>query len=162
MSPPSCIRHALADDHQVFRRSLRQLLELQDDIQVVAEANNGVEALQAIATEQPAVRLLDLSMPVLDGLGVLTAARATSFQWDRGADDARRSGDKSAGVGGGRQGIGAQGFDSGEDVNAIRNVAAGRAWIEARAAVIVLEEYRSLNELAGRQSGGRLSDRDTA
>jgi DNA-binding NarL/FixJ family response regulator len=51
--------------------------------------------------------------------------------------------------------------DSGEVINAVRAVAAGRAWVEPRAALILLEEYRRLNELAGRQTGGRLSERDT-
>jgi DNA-binding NarL/FixJ family response regulator len=157
------IRLVLADDHQLFRRGLRQLLELEADIQVVAEANNGVEALQAVAAEQPDVLLLDLSMPVLDGLGVLGAARRD--QVGVGIVVLTMHGEEAIvlrALAAGARGLVRKDSDSGEVVNAIRAVAAGRAWIESRAAVILLEEYRRLNELAGRQSGGRLSERDTA
>lgn len=160
--PTHPIRLVLADDHQLFRRGLRQLLELEDDIRVVAEAANGVEALQAVADEQPAVLLLDLSMPVLDGLGVLAAVRR---DFPRVAVVVLTMHGEEAivlrALAAGARALVRKDSDSGEVINAIRAAAAGRAWVESRAAVILLEEYRRLNELIGRQAGGRLSERDT-
>lgn len=63
----------LADDHSLFRKGLRHLLELERDLQVVGEAGNGAEAQQLASELRPDVVLLDTNMPVVDGL---TAARA--------------------------------------------------------------------------------------
>jgi DNA-binding NarL/FixJ family response regulator len=62
------IRVMIVDDHAVVRRGLEQLLSTTDDLEVVATASNGEEALEAIATASPDVVLMDLSMPVLDGV----------------------------------------------------------------------------------------------
>ena len=67
------IRIVLADDHPIVRGGLRRLLQLEGDLDVVAEAGNGLEALDQVRKFQPDILLLDLSMPELDGLGVLTA-----------------------------------------------------------------------------------------
>jgi DNA-binding NarL/FixJ family response regulator len=58
----------IVDDHAVVRRGLEQLLTTTDDLEVVATASNGEEALAAIAAATPDVVLMDLSMPVLDGV----------------------------------------------------------------------------------------------
>jgi len=58
----------LADDHPMFREGLRFTLEQADDIRVVAEAADGVEALAAAAKHRPDVVVMDLAMPRLDGL----------------------------------------------------------------------------------------------
>jgi DNA-binding NarL/FixJ family response regulator len=65
------IRVLLADDHAVVRQGLRTFLDLQDDIEVVAEAADGEAALAAAARTDPDVILLDLVMPRLDGVGAL-------------------------------------------------------------------------------------------
>jgi two-component system response regulator NreC len=62
---------ALADDHHIIRQSLKVLLESQSNIQVVAEAGNGIEAVEAVEKLKPNVLVLDLFMPVLNGLEVL-------------------------------------------------------------------------------------------
>src|SRR5690606_27205265 len=61
------------DDQTLVRQGIRSLLELADDVEVVAEAGDGQAGLAAIAAHRPDVVLLDLRMPVLDGLGVLEA-----------------------------------------------------------------------------------------
>jgi two-component system, NarL family, response regulator LiaR len=65
------IRVLIADDHAVVRQGLRTYLELQDDVEVVAEAADGEEAVAAAAQHAPDVVLLDLVMPGLDGIAAL-------------------------------------------------------------------------------------------
>jgi DNA-binding NarL/FixJ family response regulator len=64
------IRILLADDHTLVRAGLRSLLESIDDVEVVAEAGEGREALELIAKHRPDVALLDIGMPGLNGLEV--------------------------------------------------------------------------------------------
>lgn len=58
----------VADDHPLFRQSIRNVLEKQSDFQVVAEANDGKEAVKLTDELQPDVVLMDITMPKLDGL----------------------------------------------------------------------------------------------
>jgi DNA-binding NarL/FixJ family response regulator len=62
------IRVFLCDDVQAFRSLMRHVLEEHEDISVVGEAADGLAGVDGVAREQPDVVLLDLSMPVLDGL----------------------------------------------------------------------------------------------
>ncbi|GCE26609.1 DNA-binding response regulator [Dictyobacter alpinus] len=62
------IRIILADDHPIVREGLHTLLETQPDFEVIAECKNGEEALRATAQLQPDMLLLDLEMPVKDGV----------------------------------------------------------------------------------------------
>jgi NarL family two-component system response regulator LiaR len=71
------IRVVIADDHRVVRDGLRYLLSQEPDIDVVGEAGDGRQALSVAAATGPAVVLLDLYMPGVDGHGVLGALRAT-------------------------------------------------------------------------------------
>jgi len=64
------IRVLLADDHPSLRMGLRVLLEQEHDIQVVAEAGEGREALQQIESLRPDVAVLDCQLPVMDGVAV--------------------------------------------------------------------------------------------
>jgi DNA-binding NarL/FixJ family response regulator len=58
----------LVDDQPLFREGLRTLLSVQPDLEVVAEAGNGEEAIKLCRTLRPSVVLMDLQMPVLDGV----------------------------------------------------------------------------------------------
>jgi len=69
------IRVLLVDDHAVVRRGLRGFLELLPDIEIVGEAENGRQALELAARERPDVILMDLLMPVLDGLEATAAIK---------------------------------------------------------------------------------------
>jgi two-component system, NarL family, invasion response regulator UvrY len=66
------IKVLLADDHGIVREGLRRIVEESGDIEVVAEAADGREAVLAVRREQPDVAVIDISMPVLDGLEVIT------------------------------------------------------------------------------------------
>jgi DNA-binding NarL/FixJ family response regulator len=65
------VRVVIADDHPVVRDGLRGMLAGQPDLEVVAEAADGREALAAVARHRPDVVLVDLRMPVLDGVGAI-------------------------------------------------------------------------------------------
>jgi DNA-binding NarL/FixJ family response regulator len=62
------IRVLIADDHPLFRGGLRSLLESVDDVEVVGEATNGVEAVELARTSSPDVVVMDLNMPELGGI----------------------------------------------------------------------------------------------
>ena len=62
------IRVLVADDHAVVRQGLRTFLELQEDIEVVADAADGAAALRAVADDEPDVVLMDLVLPEVDGV----------------------------------------------------------------------------------------------
>jgi DNA-binding NarL/FixJ family response regulator len=70
------IRVLVTDDHAIVRAGLAHLLATAADMECVGEAADGAAALDAIAELRPDVVLLDLSMPVLDGVGVIRALRA--------------------------------------------------------------------------------------
>jgi DNA-binding NarL/FixJ family response regulator len=65
----------VADDHPIFRKGLSQVVAAEPGLRVVAEADNGVAALQSIRELRPRVAIVDLEMPQLDGLGVARAVR---------------------------------------------------------------------------------------
>jgi two-component system, NarL family, response regulator NreC len=62
------VRIVLADDHTIMRRGLRLVLERQSDFAVVGEANNGREAVDMVIRESPDVAVIDITMPLLNGI----------------------------------------------------------------------------------------------
>lgn len=62
------IRILLADDHQVLRSGLKALLNMEPDLDVIADVSNGKEAVDAAAELKPDVVVMDISMPEMDGL----------------------------------------------------------------------------------------------
>jgi DNA-binding NarL/FixJ family response regulator len=65
------IKVAIADDHTLFRSGVKNSLSAQKDIQMVAEAENGMQLLNLLRHIQPDVVLLDIQMPIMDGLQTL-------------------------------------------------------------------------------------------
>jgi DNA-binding NarL/FixJ family response regulator len=70
------IRVLLADDHGLVRTGLISLLSTAADMEVVGEAADGAEALSLVASTRPDVVLMDLSMPVMDGVSATRAVRS--------------------------------------------------------------------------------------
>ncbi len=69
------IRVLIADDHTIVRQGLRALLEAQPDIRVVGEAGDGAEAVHLARAMRPAVVVMDITMPVMDGLAATRAIK---------------------------------------------------------------------------------------
>jgi two-component system, NarL family, response regulator NreC len=68
------MRIVLADDHGIVRRGLRSLLEGEPGVEVVGEAANGREALKLLETTKPEMAILDVAMPMLNGIEVTAQA----------------------------------------------------------------------------------------
>ena len=73
MNAPGIITLLTADDHPMIRAGLAAVLDAEPDMRVLAEAANGEEALEKYREFQPDVALMDLRMPLMDGLAALQA-----------------------------------------------------------------------------------------
>ncbi|HEY2464577.1 MAG TPA: response regulator transcription factor [Steroidobacteraceae bacterium] len=123
----------LADDQALFRSGLRALLDLFDEVQVVAEAGDGAAAVEAVLSSKPDVVLLDVRMPKLNGVEVLEALQQqkalpptlllTTFE-----DDAALV----AGVKAGARGYLLKGVSPDTLMEAIRVVATGGSYLYAQ------------------------------
>ena len=69
------IRILAVDDHAMFREGLAVMLATQPDMNLVAEASNGREAIQQFRQHHPDITLMDLQMPVMNGLDAMAAIR---------------------------------------------------------------------------------------
>jgi DNA-binding NarL/FixJ family response regulator len=149
------IRVLIADDHAVVRQGLRTYLELQGDIEVVAEAADGQAAIDAAVRTSPDVILLDLAMPDRDGLGALPRLRGlgrvivlTSF----GEDDRL-----FAALRGGAVGFLLKDTEPPELVRAIRTAHAGQSPLSPAVAARVIDQLaqagrpRAIEQLTPRE-----------
>src|SRR5215472_7231340 len=66
----------LVDDHALLRTGVANIINQEPDLRVVAEAGNGVEAIEAYERHRPDVTLLDLRMPIMEGVEVVRRIRA--------------------------------------------------------------------------------------
>lgn len=71
----SMIRVLIADDHKMVREGLRRILEFDGEIQVIDEADNGEECIKKIRSGNPDIVLLDINMPVMNGIEALQEIR---------------------------------------------------------------------------------------
>jgi DNA-binding NarL/FixJ family response regulator len=121
----------IADDQQMVRRGFRVILEAEPDISVVAEAGDGREAVELVRRHTPAVALLDIRMPVLDGLRAAREVIAlspgtrvlilTTFDADEYVYEALR---------GGASGFLLKDAPADQLITAVRSLAAGDALID--------------------------------
>ena len=72
------IKIIIADDHTVVRKGTRQILEQEADLAVVGEATNGEEALQLVGELMPDIAIIDISMPVVNGIEVTRKIKETN------------------------------------------------------------------------------------
>jgi DNA-binding NarL/FixJ family response regulator len=155
------IRVLVADDQSMVRAGFRMLLSGEDDIEVVAEASNGLEAVEKAADFHPTVILMDIRMPQLDGLeatrrilGIDNNARIlilTTFDLDEYVYEALRSG--------------ASGFVLKDDppeqlIAAIRVVAGGEALLSPTITKRVIKQFTRLSRPEPPPRLGELTERE--
>ena len=148
----NAIRLLLVDDQRLMRDGLRTLLELEGDLVVVGEAENGEEALTLYEKRQPDVVLMDVRMPVMDGV---EATRRLRQRWPDARVIILTTFDDDEYVFEGLR-AGARGYllkaVSGEELaGAIRTVAAGGALIDPSVTRKVVAEFARLGQT--RRSG---------
>jgi len=155
------IRILMADDHAIFRDGLRKLIDGDEDITIVGEAQNGAECIKLLAKLKPDILLLDLRMPEKDGLAVLEEVNfdtiptrvivLTAAEDDRDVVRAMR--------------LGARGVvlkQSATDllVKSIHRVHAGEIWLDNRMTAEVMKAFAKSSESGPRREKPLLSDRE--
>lgn len=149
------IRIVIADDHAVVRQGLRMLLSLDPELDIVGEAANGQQALQAAHELHPDVVLMDLMMPVMDGIEAIGRVRKELPETEVVAltsvlEDTTVIGAIRAGA------IGYLLKDSGSDelVRAIKAAVNGQVQLSPQAAAYLMREVRApepVDELTDRE-----------
>ena len=149
------IRVVLVDDHPIVREGLRKLLELEDDIDVIGEAENGRQALEMIEDLHPDVLLLDLKMPGMDGLTTLQTMQHSQHKPHIIVLTA--SEDKNEWVQAmklGCSGIVVKQTQPELIVKSIRKVNSGEIWLDSHTTAAVMRQFASPNDPMG-TSGGK-------
>ena len=148
------IRVAIVDDQALLRLGIRTLIEVEPDLELVGEAEDGVAALELLQAKAPDVVLLDVRMPRMDGLQVLKRVRPptrviilTTFELDEYVFDALQAG--------------AAGFlikdsEPADMLRAVRLVAAGESLLSPSVTRRVIESFTSRSAL--RRPHPRLAD----
>jgi DNA-binding NarL/FixJ family response regulator len=158
------IRVGLADDQSLVRSGFAALLDAEDDMTVVGQVSNGEEAVQLAAQEKPDVLLMDIRMPVLDGIEATRriAGRAdlagvhiiivTTFELDEYIFDALRAG---------AAGFLVKDTDAAELIHGVRVVAAGEALLSPAVTRRLIAEFAARTRTPRRVAGiGELTARE--
>jgi DNA-binding NarL/FixJ family response regulator len=150
----------LADDHNVLRQGIAQMLETQSDMKVVAQASNGSDAVALVRSHQPRIALLDINMPEMDG--VEAARRITTEIPKTGViilTMYRRDDYVFEAIKAGANGYLLKEVELDELLQAIRAVAQGEAVIDPAIASRLLAEFRQPQKTE-KIPESALSDRD--
>ena len=157
------IRILLADDHALFRQGLKSLLETEDDLRVIGEAQTGREAVRYAADTKPDVILMDIQMPELDGVKatqsileinpnanviILTMYRQDSYVFEA--------------VKAGARGYLLKDVDSTALIAAIHQIYEGGTLLDPEMAKNVLEDFRVKKESLPDENRGDLTEREAA
>jgi len=156
------IRVLLADDHTIFRKGLQEIINKRSDMTVVGEAKDGVEAVNKAEELAPDIILMDISMPILDGVKATRLIRdqdeqvgivmLTMYGGDQYVFEAIKAG---------AQGYILKDADLDELLKAIRSVHQGQPMIDSSIAGRVLVEFGRLTRDQQNQDFLDLSKRET-
>jgi DNA-binding NarL/FixJ family response regulator len=158
------VRVVVADDEAMIRAGVRAILAADPGIEVVAEAADGHEAIERVRAHRPDVALLDIRMPVLDGLqaaseiAAVAPATAVVILTTFGEDDYI-----SRALGGGVAGFLLKASDPRELLAAVHAAAGGAAYLSPAIARRVIDDYRDPARVAAaeaRRMVGALTDRE--
>ncbi|MGE3519000.1 MAG: response regulator [Vicinamibacterales bacterium] len=136
------LRIVLADDHTLVRQGLRKILEAQPEWEVVAEASSGREAVKHILELEPDVAILDIGMPLLNGIEVTrqTVRRLPELRvliLSMHADEAYIT----QALGAGAQGYLLKDSADTELIRAVTAIAAGKSYFSPAVARVMLDDY---------------------
>jgi two-component system nitrate/nitrite response regulator NarL len=143
------IRIVVADDHPIFRDGLCKLLALEEDFEVVAQAQDGREVLDVLQQYEPDILLLDLKMPGLDGLGTLQrlqAARNRTRVIVLTASDDKNEFVQAMKLG--TSGIVLKQTATDLLIKSIRKVHAGEIWLDSHTTAAVIRQFVSSDDVA--------------
>jgi DNA-binding NarL/FixJ family response regulator len=141
------IRIVVADDHPIFRDGLCKLLALEEDFEVVAQAQDGRQVLEVLQQLQPDILLLDLKMPGLDGLATLQ--RLQTVKNKTRVIVLTASDDKNEFVQAmrlGTSGIVLKQTATDLLIKSIRRVHAGEIWLDSHTTAAVIRQFVSADE----------------
>jgi DNA-binding NarL/FixJ family response regulator len=146
-APGPKIRIVVADDHPIFRDGLCKLLALEEDFEVVAQAQDGRQVLEVLQQLSPDILLLDLKMPGLDGLATLQRLQAVKNKTRVIVLTA--SDDKNEFVQAmrlGTSGIVLKQTATEMLIKSIRRVHAGEIWLDSHTTAAVIRQFVAADE----------------
>jgi DNA-binding NarL/FixJ family response regulator len=156
------IRILLVDDHTILREGVRSLLERQPDFEVVAEADNGRQALDLVRQLKPDVVLMDIAMPMLNGIHATEQIRRERrcthvliLSQHESEEYIRRS------LAAGASGFLLKDTTSTELVNAIRAVHRGESILSPAVTRLVIEDYLRWGDIRPKETNNGLTARES-
>ena len=143
------VRLVIADDHPIVLAGMVDYFSSERDFEIAAQVRNGIEALEAVRRLRPDVLVLDLRMPVMDGLAVLRQMNRESTSTNIVVLTALDNDDVVEAVLLGARGVVMKDTAASDLVHCVREVAAGRKWLQNVVAT------RTVERLLDRKSGSR-------
>jgi DNA-binding NarL/FixJ family response regulator len=157
----SKIRIVVADDHPIFRDGLCKLLALEEDFEVVAQAQDGRQVLEVLQQQEPDILLLDLKMPGLDGLATLQrlqAARNKTRVIVLTASDDKNEFVQAMKLG--TSGIVLKQTATELLIKSIRKVHAGEIWLDSHTTAAVIRTFVAADEAPSPQGIPQVASRE--
>ena len=155
------IRILLADDHTILRQGVRSLLEKQTDFEVVAEADNGRQAIELVRQHKPDVVLMDIAMPMLNGIHATEQIRRETrcthiliLTQHESEEYIRRA------LAAGASGYLLKDTASDELIHAIRTVCKGESILSPAVTRLVIEDYLRWGDIRPEETSNGLTPRE--
>lgn len=146
------IRIVVADDHPIVRQGLRQTIEAERGLKIVAEASDGLQALEQIKSLRPEVAILDIDMPELGGFDVVRALRAEKIKVEVVFLTIHREEDLfNEAINLGAKGYVLKDSALADIVNCVKSVASGQPYVSPTLTSLLLNRQRRAASLGQRK-----------